>query len=120
CPRQRTVSAIRQKFPLLISHANFRDLKTRWFQQLSAPIVRFCGDLRQNPRIAFIEKRPSALAATINRMKFRPVRLGCDHWVRASSLTATCNNGGAAWRWRIESGGGPRLPSCKGSCLGLT
>src|ERR1700746_2293054 len=36
------------------------------------------------------------------------------------SLTATCNNGGAAWRWRIESGGRLRLPSCKGSCLGLT
>jgi hypothetical protein len=36
------------------------------------------------------------------------------------SLTATCNNGGATWRWRIESGGGLRLPSCKGSCLGLT
>jgi hypothetical protein len=70
-----------------------------------------CGDLRQNPRIAFIEKRPSALAAMINWMKFRPVRLGCDHWVRASSLTATCNNGGAAWRWRIENGGEPRLPS---------
>ena len=29
----------------------------------------------------------------------------------------TCNNGGAAWRWRIESGGRLRLPSCKGSCL---
>jgi hypothetical protein len=42
-----------------------------------------CGDLRQNPRIAFIEKRPSALAAIINWMKFRAVRLGCDHWVRA-------------------------------------
>jgi len=63
-----------------------------------------CGDLRQNPRIAFIEKRPSSLAAMINWMKFRPVRLGCDHWVRASSLTATRNNGGAAWRWRIEDG----------------
>jgi hypothetical protein len=39
-----------------------------------------CGDVRQNPRIAFIEKRPSALATMINWMKFRPVRLGCDHW----------------------------------------
>jgi hypothetical protein len=35
-------------------------------------------------------------------------------------LTAICNNGGAAWRWRIESGGRLRLPSCKGYCRGLT
>src|SRR5215831_20743716 len=44
----------------------------------------------------------------INWMKFRPLRLGCDHWVRASSLTATCNNGGGSMemayreRWRAE------------------
>jgi hypothetical protein len=31
-----------------------------------------CGDIRQNPRIAFIEKRPSALAAMMNWMKIPP------------------------------------------------
>ena len=35
-------------------------------------------------------------------------------WMAASSLMVTCNNGGAAWRWRTASGGGLRSPSCKG------
>ena len=31
--------------------------------------------------------------------------------VREAPRKCGCNNGGPAWRWRIESGGRPRLPS---------
>src|SRR5262249_30630258 len=39
---------------------------------------------------------------------------------RRIPMVPSRNNGGAAWRWRIGSGGRPRLPGCKASCPGLT
>ncbi len=36
------------------------------------------------------------------------------------SLTAACNNGGTAWRWRIASVGGLRSWRCKRSWVGLS
>ena len=57
--RRRTVSPIRQKFALLNSKENFRDLESARFQRLSPTIGRFFEAQQVVGRNASVKKRPS-------------------------------------------------------------